>query len=224
MIIVLIAGASASGKTKLSELVREKLKNLDIDCSCLGMDHYYNEIPEGIDFNEYKTNSNFDLPSFLDFALLFSHITALNKGNSINKPIFSFKTEKREGSVPIAPSDVLLIDGTSALLFAEQYLSDFNNIYRIFVEVDQSIVLQRRIKRDASERMYDIDSIIKKDEKIIRPTYLKFIEKTKETADIIVNNNEEYDGANQQHSLNEYASTIANTLREKLELLNNFRD
>lgn len=218
MLILLIAGASASGKSKLSGLILERLSRLGITNSRLGVDDYYYEIPEGVDLAEYKKNTNFDNPACLDFDLLFSHLMALEKGLVIQKPLFSFKTEKREGSENITPSDILLIDGTATLLFSEQYLSDFSNKYRIFIEVEQDIVLERRIIRDASERGYDIPGIIEKDRQYIRPTYLKHIEPTKQSADIIVNNNEKYDANNAQNTLHVYADKIVAIVKERLIL------
>ena len=194
MIAVFIAGASASGKTSLIKQISAKLKELHINCLSIRMDDYYKEIPPGLDIQQYKQTTNFDEPTCLDLLLLKDHITALNSGQSINKPLFDFKTERRIGVELMAPPSVLLIDGTASLFFANAFMPDLESTFKIFIETIQETLLKRRIERDRLERGYaDEESILKKDTAFVRPTFISFIEPTKNFADLLIDNNEQPD-------------------------------
>ena len=217
MLVVFIAGASASGKTKFAEQLITKLNEIGIDCLSLKMDDYYKEIPADIDLTQYKQVTNFDNPNSLDLLLLKEHIITLRQGESINKPVFDFKIERRIRTEPIAPPAILLIDGTSALFFANHFMPDLQTTYKVFIEVNQETLLSRRIQRDLLERGYtDEMSILKKDAEYVRPTFFTLIEPTKNFADIIINNNEEFDVATQSHLFTIYAEKTVEALKEML--------
>lgn len=215
MMVIFIARASASGKTKLAEQLLIKLKEKMINCLCIKMDDYYKEIPDNIALAQYKQTTNFDDPACLDFSLLSEHIINLKQGSSINKPVFDFKIERRIGIELIIPPTVLLLEGTSSLSFANHFLPNLQTTYKIFIEVHQETLLKRRVERDLLERGYaDEASILKKDIEYVRPTFSTLIEPTKEIADILINNNQ--NATTEAHPLCIWAEKIINTLNEKI--------
>ena len=219
MLVVFIAGASASGKTKFAELLLIKLNEIGIDCLSLKMDDYYKEIPADLDLAQYKQMTNFDNPNSLDLLLLKEHIITLRQGEFIDKPVFDFKIERRIRTEPIAPPAILLLDGTSALFFANHFMPDLQTTYKVFIEVNQTILLKRRTQRDLLERGYaDEMSILKKDAEYVRPTFCTLIEPTKNFADIIINNNEDYavDTTTQLHPFTLCAEKTVETLKDML--------
>jgi uridine kinase len=190
MLVVFIAGASASGKTKFAGELFATLQAAGIRCFSMKLDDYYKEIPEGVDFAQYKNTTNFDHPDCLDFMLLKKHIVALRQGQPIEKPVFDFKIERRVKTERVEPPDILLLDGTSALFFAQHFLPDLQKTYKVFLEADQDVLLKRRIRRDLLERGYtDEASILKKDAEFVRPTFKALIEPARDFADLLVNNN-----------------------------------
>ncbi|MDF1678672.1 MAG: zeta toxin family protein [Legionellaceae bacterium] len=194
MFIIFIAGGSAAGKTLLSKSLMERLNGLYKGCIAIKLDDYYREMPTYMDLAEYKQTTNFDDPNILDFALLKVHILSLFQGKSIHKPIFDFKCERRVGAELVLPPDILLVDGTASLLFAESFMPKYIPSYKVFIEVDADILLKRRIQRDRLERGYaDEMSIIKKDTDYVRPTFASIIEPTKKSADMVIHNHEIYD-------------------------------
>ena len=220
MVVVFIAGASASGKTTFAEQLLIQLRDINIDCLSLKMDDYYKEIPASIDLAQYKQMTNFDHPTSLDFLLLKQHLITLKQGESIDKPIFDFKIECRIGTESIAPPTILLLDGTSSLFFANHHMPDLQTTYKIFIEVDQEIILKRRIQRDLLERGYlDEMSILKKDAEFVSPTFYTLIEPTKNFADILINNNtnyEERDMPRQSHPFIRYVEKTVETLKKMI--------
>lgn len=85
----------------------------------------------------------------------------------------------------------MLLEGTASLYFAKLFLPNLQAAFKIFIEVEQDILLKRRIKRDLIERGYaDEESIIAKDAEHVRPTFFQLIEPTKAFADIVIINQE----------------------------------
>ncbi len=213
MIVVFIAGASASGKTKLTELLLEGLSARAIHCFSIKMDDYYKEIPPNIDIAHYKQTTNFDNPDCLDFELLKEHLLDLDQGKSIYKPVFDFNIERRITNALMRPPTVLVIEGTSALYFFHRFVPHLPKTYKIFIEVNQASLLKRRIARDLLERGYaEEKSILKKDTDFVRPTFLALIEPTKHFADMLVDNNKACDANTTPHLLQTTANNIINKI------------
>ncbi|MFI4957126.1 MAG: uridine kinase [Gammaproteobacteria bacterium] len=222
MIIVFIAGASCSGKSRFTENLLEKLRELQCNSLSIKMDDYYKEIPDDRELVEYKRTTNFDDPNSLDLSLLSEHVFTLGGGGSIIKPVFDFKTEKRIGTESIAAPAILLIDGTSAISFCTKFPAGTQTSYKVFIEAEQEVIIQRKIERDKDERGYDnTESILQKDAKFVRPTYIALIEPTKLLADIIIDNNTNHDASNKSQPLVVEAERIARELKERLEPIPN---
>lgn len=54
MLVIFIAGGSASGKTELTKQLLEQFSNHGIQCLAIKLDDYYKEIPDGVDLDQYK--------------------------------------------------------------------------------------------------------------------------------------------------------------------------
>lgn len=91
MLVILINGASASGKTSLSKKISVALALVGIRNARIAMDDYFRERPDDIEHEAYCRQMNMDLPESLDLSRLNEDIVALNQRKPINKPIFSFQ-------------------------------------------------------------------------------------------------------------------------------------
>ncbi len=78
MILIFIAGASGSGKTKLTTMLVERLNQLGKTSQALSIDDYFVEIPDGVDINYYRTHTNFAELKMIDVPLLKNHLMALH--------------------------------------------------------------------------------------------------------------------------------------------------
>lgn len=213
MLIIFIAGGSASGKSELTKQLLKQFSKHKIQCLSIKLDDYYKEIPDEVDLIQYKQTTNFDAPTCLDFALLKKHILMLQEGECIDKPVFDFKTERRVQVELIFPPTVLLVEGTSSLLLADQLKEDLQQSYKIFVEVQQETLLKRRVARDVLERGYaNEESILKKDAEYVRSTFLSFIEPSKNFADRLIDNNKAHTVITEPHPLAIAAEEIVDLL------------
>lgn len=182
MLIIGIAGGTGSGKTTV---VTNILKNLNTEeVLVISQDNYYKDHQE-LSLEE-RERMNFDHPRSIDFDLLTKHVLALKNGESIQQPLYSFFTHSRkEETILTHPKDVIIIEGILVLTYPE--LRDLFDV-KIFVHADSDERLIRRIRRDIQERGRDLDEVLTRYQKTLKPMHEQFIEPSKSHADIIVPN------------------------------------
>lgn len=198
MIVIFIAGASASGKTTLSDMLKSHfVESLNRTCEVLRMDDYFKEAPEGCDIANYKATTNFTKLETRDLDLLANQILTLNDGNSILQPEYSFVTCKRSMTKTLHAPEFLIVEGTFVLHFAN-VMPSFKDVFNtqlshigIFVsQSDYEETLKRRIIRNGVERGQSEDVVRRLDEQYLRPAFLNIMLPSAQTADKqIINDN-----------------------------------
>lgn len=183
MLIIGIAGGTGSGKTTVVHRIMNQLP--DAEVGVISQDSYYKK-NENLSYDE-RALINFDHPRAIDFDLLVSHLNQLKAGETIQQPIYSFVTHNRtEDTISTHPRKVMIVEGILILAHAE--LRELFDI-KIFVHADADERLIRRLKRDIAERGRDMDEVLNRYQKTLKPMHEQFIEPTKAFADIIIPNN-----------------------------------
>lgn len=180
MIIIGIAGGTGSGKTtvvrKIANVVPEK------NVAILMQDSYYNDNTH-LSFDE-RQKINYDHPNSIDFDLLLKQINDLKTNQPIEQPIYSYTTHTRTGDYTVIhPKEILIVEGI--LIFTNEHLRKLCDI-KIFVHTDSDLRLIRRIKRDINERGRDLEEVLNRYEKTLKPMHNQFIEPTMKYADLII--------------------------------------
>jgi len=179
-IVIGIAGGTGSGKTTVANAVLEKVGAHKI--AFLAHDAYYKDLSD-LPFSE-RAKINFDHPDSLDTPLLIKHIESLKNRQTIQAPIYDFKTHTRSAQTfPIEPQAVTIVEGI--LIFAEPELRKLFDV-KIFVDTDPDLRFIRRLERDIAERGRTTQSVIKQYLDTVRPMHLKFVEPSKRYADVII--------------------------------------
>lgn len=179
-IIIGISGASASGKSLLANTIVSELGSDQV--VVIPEDAYYKDHSD-IPFEE-RAKINYDHPDSFDHNLLSSHLEKLQRGESVDIPIYNHSMHIREKETRhIGQHSIIVLEGI--LLFAEPELRSLMDI-RIFMETSLDTCLIRRLKRDIKERGRSLDSVLKQYEETVRPMYLQFIDPSKRYADLIV--------------------------------------
>ena len=62
---------------------------------------------------------------------------------------------------------------------------------KIFLHAKENLKVIRRIKRDRIERNYPLDDVLYRYENHVLPSFEKYIKPHQESADIVINNNEQ---------------------------------
>ena len=180
MLIVGIAGGTGSGKTTVVRKLMEVLP--DDQVVIMPQDAYYKD--NGHLPLEERQKINFDHPDSVEFSLLINHLQELKKGNPVNMPIYSYLTCLRSpDSVLIKPSMVVLVEGI--LILCDSGLRDMLDI-KVFVDADADDRLGRVIQRDIEERGRNVQMVLERYHKTVKPSHLQFIEPSKRYADIII--------------------------------------
>ena len=133
---------------------------------------------------EERRKKNFDHPDSIEFDLMIDHVKKLRKGQPVNEPVYSFITCTRSSETKfIEPQKVIIIEGI--LCLTSKGLRDLMDI-KVFVDCDSDIRLSRVIRRDLQERGRNVEQVLARYEKTVRPSHVQFIEPTKRFADIII--------------------------------------
>ena len=139
-----IAGCSGSGKTTLARELANQL-----DATLFPLDLYYRDLSQFPLDSRHKRN--FDHPDSPESELIVEHVRALAKGQTIQRPVYDFKTHTRVAGVSetVVPTDVVIVEGILALHYAD-LLPCYG--FSIYVNAPHDVCLVRRIHRDMTER------------------------------------------------------------------------
>ena len=185
--IIGITGGSGSGKTTFLHKLKESFKEAEI--CILSCDNYYK--PREEQEIDAMGVSNFDLPSSINREELFEDIKKLIAGKVVSRKEYTFNNALREPEMLVfKPAPILILEGIFVFHFPEVAdLIDLN----LFLYATETTALTRRIKRDRIERNYPLEDVLYRYEKHVLPTYRKYIEPIMERADLIINNNHNFD-------------------------------
>lgn len=180
--VIGICGGSGSGKTTLLNRLAERYSQLNP--SVFSLDNYYK--PKEEQQKDDKGVINFDLPSALDHKKLEEDLSRLVSGETIEVFEYHFNTSpNRHVLITIEPSDLIIVEG----LFVFEYEAVYKLLdFKIFVDVDPSIQLDRRIYRDQESRGYSREAILYQWENHVIPCYENYLAPHETKADFIYHN------------------------------------
>lgn len=164
------------------------------------MDMYYypqEQFPANLNVTlEGKIYKNYDTPEALEIDLLVEHLKQLQEWKSIQIPHYDFgnnptgKWQRTWGSV-IEPRDFIILDGIFGLV--DERIREMTDV-SIFIDISPLNRMARRFVRDfgyGQTRAYmgsGLGDTIKFYLEFVEKGYQEYVEKYKEFADLIVNN------------------------------------
>lgn len=179
VIIIGIAGGSASGKTTVVQKIMDQFGD---QLSLIALDSYYRDRSD-LTYDE-RCKINYDHPASLDFALLVEHVKRLKSGQDVDIPVYDFAIYNRVDAVErVEARRIIVVEGI--LIFAIPELRELFDI-KVFVDAAADIRFIRRLKRDMQERKRTFESVEKQYFETVRPMHFDFIEPSKQYADIII--------------------------------------
>ena len=182
--IISIAGISASGKTLLSQTLRDIiLKRYPHSSIGLVEGDLYFKDQKDIEFNQ-RLKTNYDHPSAIDHGLLEEHLRLLKSGISVNAPKYDFHRHTRaDETTEIKAAELLIIPG--ALIPHHKKIVDYID-FSIFLDCSLDIALTRRIKRDCKERGRTAEFVEEQFQRDVIPMYHKYIKPIRNRANLVV--------------------------------------
>ena len=179
-LVIGIAGGTGSGKSTVAKVIIDRVGANHI--ALLPHDAYYKDLANLEP--TLRATINFDHPDSLETSLLVEHIKQLKNHQSIELPVYDFKTHTRTATtVHLGPQPVILVEGI--LILAEKGLRDLFDV-KIFVDTDADIRFIRRLERDIAERGRTSTSVITQYMTTVRPMHMEFVEPSKRYADVII--------------------------------------
>ena len=177
-LIIGIAGGTASGKTTLAKILKDSFQD---KVTILKHDYYYYDRSH---FKVADHKINFDHPDSFETDLLVKHLQKLKAGESIERPVYSYKTNERmDKKKRVNTAPIIIVEGI--LLFHYEELKELFDL-KIYVDTDSDIRLLRRISRDIKERDRTFESVKNQYLRTVKPMHQKFVEPSKYQADIII--------------------------------------
>ena len=179
-IIIGIAGGTGSGKTTLTEKLREHFGSNEV--SVINHDSYYkrhDELPY-----EERCKLNYDHPDSFDTALMIAHLQELRAGHPVQVPVYDYTIHNRSNqTVLVQPAPVIIVEGI--LIFDSPELCELMDM-KVFVDTDADVRILRRIVRDVKERGRTLDSVVSQYLTTVKPMHEQFVEPSKKNADLVV--------------------------------------
>jgi len=181
-ILIGIAGGTGSGKTSIANyLLNEYGKN---EIIVIQQDSYYQD-NSNLSIQQ-RNQQNYDHPEAFDLELFNQQIICLLKGEDIDIPVYDFSIHNRSlKKKKISPSPIIIIEGILILYF--ESLRKLMNI-KVFVDTPDETRFNRRISRDVKKRGRTIKSVTDQYINTVRPMHQKYVEPSKNFADIIISN------------------------------------
>lgn len=179
-----IAGGSGSGKTFFLKCFLEHFSEDEV---CLvSQDDYYFPVADNMTKEENKLY-NFDLPDTIDHSHFEADIESLMAWKAITKKEYTFNnSEAVPRMLEIKPAPIIIVEGLFILHFKK--ISETLDL-KVFIEADDDIALQRRLKRDLIERGYSHDDVMYKWVNHVVPAYKEFLLPYKSECDRVIVNN-----------------------------------
>ena len=163
-----VSGPSSSGKTTTTVKFTDRLKRHGLHFMMLNLDDYFWSAVEHP--TDWLNDRNYETPEALDIQLLNAHLRALLDGQTVEKPVYSFKEGRRTGTKPVKlePGQILLLDCLHGFYPPITEGIDGSAQFRIYIEAMNVLYegdgatkrltqftdarLMRRMLRDAKHR------------------------------------------------------------------------
>ncbi len=182
-----ITGGSGSGKTSFIRRLREQFSENQL--CIVSQDDYY--LPREKQHTDERGEKNFDLPKSFDKKKFRSDVEKLLSGEAVTIQEYVFNNpDATPREITFQPAPVILLEGL--FIFHFKKIAPLIDL-KIFINAKENLKVIRRIYRDQVERGYPIEDVLYKYEHHVLPSFEKFIQPYKDEADIVVNNNHDFE-------------------------------
>lgn len=203
--VIGVAGGSGSGKTFFLNCF---LNHFTEDEVCLlSQDDYYIKVGELT--AEENRHHNFDLPSCIAIEDFHEDVSNLLASKTVFKQEYTFNNPNViPKTLEIKPAPIIIIEGL--------FIYHYKNIdplfdYRIFIDADTEIALERRLNRDLLERGYSEEDVLFKWHNHVMPSYNEYLLPHRLRCDKIIDNS-----TNELRNILDLTDEISKDLRTKL--------
>lgn len=132
--MIWVSGPSSSGKTTTTVKLVERLQREGLRFLMVNLDDYFWPVVEHP--TDWLNDRNFETPEALDIQSINRHLRALLAGDTIDKPVYSFKEGTHVGTKPLRLADdqILLLDCLHGFYPPLTVGVDPQHIFRVYIE------------------------------------------------------------------------------------------
>ncbi len=187
--LVGISGGSGSGKTTFIKKLEEEF--LPGQLVVLSQDHYYK--PLHLQKRNDKGEINFDEPESIHIEKFVNDLQQLQAGNELTIDEYDFNNPNKPGkTLLLEPAKIIIIEGLFILgIEAIENKLDL----KLFIDADEDIKLQRRLKRDSEERGMSEPEIHSQWTNHVKPSFEKYILPQRDKVDMVIINNTHFNNS-----------------------------
>jgi len=117
--VVLLSGPSGSGKTTTAHKICSALECIGVRAHTVSLDKYYLQLDPKTTPRTEDGEYDLESPFCLDLELLGNHFKALDRGEEVTIPHFSFKLQSRDTSkqkpLKLTTGEIVIFEGIHAL-------------------------------------------------------------------------------------------------------------
>lgn len=180
--IVGITGGSASGKTLF---LRHLTDEFGPQICVISQDNYYH--PREMQPLDNNGIPNFDTPESIDLKAFEKDLKEIAAGKAVTRKEYTFNNPAlTPKTLVFNPAEVIIIEGI--FLLHDPNLVALINL-KVFIDTQEEVMLERRIKRDREERGYNLEDVLYRFKHHVSPCYDLYIKPYREIADLVIPNN-----------------------------------
>ena len=136
---------------------------------------------------------NFDRVSSIDLVSFEADILKLIDGETVTREEYVYNNaEKVPALLHFRPAPVIIVEGL--FVFSSELIQKLLDL-KVYIYAHEVKKVIRRIKRDGIERNYPIEDVLYRYEHHVLPSFESHIKPIMESADVIINNNENMENA-----------------------------
>ncbi len=158
------------------------IKSKRPDSVCIfTLDRYYKDV-------QYVNSLRFrhDNPESIDYQKAINDLNALCADGEIKTPLYDYDSHAIVGYDTLRIADVIIVEGL--FVYSNEQIRDLLD-FKIWVEADDDVLLQRRLTRDVESRGDSYEEALLRYNDDVRPAYVQYVAELKRYADIVINNN-----------------------------------
>jgi uridine kinase len=184
--IIGITGGSGSGKTSFIKALKTSFSKEEI--CFVSQDDYY--LTKEFQQKDDEGVENFDLPTSINKKAFVRDVKKLIAGETVTIEEYMFNNlESKPKILTFESAPIIIVEG----IFVFHYKKMRKEMdLKIFIEAKENLKVIRRITRDQVERNYPLDDVLYRYRKHILPAFEKYILPYRDSADLVINNNEHF--------------------------------
>jgi uridine kinase len=186
-VLIAISGATCSGKSTLTQLLKEEFEKRNLKVSVVKLDDYMRDWDDS-SIKKIDGKPTFDDVLSYDNAGFIADVADLIMGKTIIVPVYDIENNRRlEKTRTIEPHKFIIVEG----LFANHLLHGLLYFPRkfIYLDTDETVCLNRRIRRDSTKYNVSAEQVKKVFYRRIWPIYQRWADHEKYFADLVIKNN-----------------------------------